>query len=433
MTDGSTSIAVPTPTPARLRAERVAVSTVFAVNGALFGNWVPRIPEIADRVHASPGLLGVVLLALAGGGVLAMPYAGRLCERKSSTRVVPWAGVADALALPLVAVAAFTGSAAVLASALLVFGAAAGATDVSMNANAVAIVRRAQRPLMPGFHALYSVGGMIGAGMGSLAIRLGLGLATHFLIAAGVGVVAVLGVARRLAPDPPVAATPVEPVEPAPVRRRGMGALVRRFDVLLLVFGGVALCSGVAEGAMADWTALFLRDVRHTTDAVGGIGYAAFAVSMAVVRFSGGAILRRWSPATVLVAGSALTAAGILVAIGLPPALAAIVGFAAVGAGSGFGFPIALNAAGAHRIGAGPAIGIVTTLGYTGILLGPPLIGGLAQLAGLRVGLAAVAVVAAIGGTLAYRYRAALRSHDPSREAEPAAHRPTDGTLGVHG
>jgi MFS family permease len=418
MTDGSTSVAVPTPSRGRLRAERVAVSTVFAVNGALFGNWVPRIPEIADRVRASPGVLGVVLLALAGGGVLSMPYAGRLCERRSSTRVVPWAGVADALALPLVALAAFTGSAPVLALALLVFGAAAGATDVSMNANAVAIVRRAQRPLMPGFHALYSVGGMIGAGMGSLAIRLGLGLATHFLIAAGLGVAAVLGVARWLAPDPPPTAAPA----PAPTgpRRRGIRAVVRRFDVLLLVFGGVALCSGVAEGAMADWTALFLRDVRHTTDAVGGIGYAAFAVSMAVVRFSGGTILRRWAPATVLVAGSALTAAGILVAIGLPPAAAAIVGFAAVGAGSGFGFPIALNAAGAHRIGAGPAIGIVTTLGYTGILLGPPLIGGLAQLAGLRVGLAAVAVVAAIGGTLAYRWRAALREFDPSRETEPA-------------
>jgi MFS family permease len=171
---------------------------------------------------------------------------------------------------------------------------------------------------------------------------------------------------------------------------------------------------------MADWTALFLRDVRHTSTAVGGIGYAAFSVSMAAVRFSGSALLRRWSPATVLVAGSSLAAAGILVAIGVPAGIAAIIGFAAVGAGSGFGFPVALNAAGAHRIGAGPAIGLVTTLGYTGILLGPALIGGLAQLGGLSVGLAAVAVVAGIGGTLAYRWRAALTEYDPSREAEPA-------------
>jgi MFS family permease len=427
MTDGSASRTAPAPTRARLRAERAAVSTVFAVNGALFGNWVPRIPAITDLVHASPGLLGVVLLCLAGGGVVAMPYFGRLCARRSSTRVVPWAGVADAAALPLVALAAHTHSPAVLALALFVFGAAAGATDVSMNANAVAIVRRAQRPLMPGFHALYSVGGMVGAGMGSLAIRLGLGLVTHFVIAAALGAACVLAVARWLAPDraepdtpaaapalPAALAAPAEPAAPARPRFSPRSAL-RRVDVLLLVFGGVALCSGVAEGAMADWTALFLRDVRHTSDAVGGIGYAAFAVAMAVVRFSGGAILTRWAPAAVLVAGSTLTAVGILVAIGVPVAAAGIIGFAAVGAGSGFGFPIALNAAGAHRLGAGPAIGIVTTLGYTGILLGPPLIGGLSQLAGLRVGLAAVAVVAAIGGTLAYTYRAALLQYDPSR------------------
>jgi Major Facilitator Superfamily len=435
MTAGSVPRAVPGRDRARLRAEWAAVATMFAVSGALFGNWFTRIPTAADLIGAGPGLLGGILLGAAVGAIASMPYVGRLCSRQGSVLMTPVAGVLTAGTLPLVGAAAHTGSPLALALSLVVFGAFSGGMDVAMNANAVAVVRRAQRALMPGLHAMFAVGGMIGAGMGSLASRLGLGILTHLSIAGILGILAVLLAGRFLAPDRPDATSSPEPA-PAPAASAVAGAApaigaepaaaagrLREYlqratgsvDGLLVLFGAVAWCCAVGEGAMADWTALFLRNVLHTSEAVGGIGYAAFAVSMAAGRFSGGWILRRWDPATVLIAGAALTVGGIALSVSVLAVPAAVVGFAAVGAGVGYGFPVALNAAGAHPLGAGPAIGLVTTVGYSGFLVGPPLIGGLAQLAGLRVGLTAVALIAAVGGVLAFRCRAALRQYDPSR------------------
>jgi MFS family permease len=396
----------------RRRGEQVAVSVLFTLLGFLFGAWVSRIPTVADRVHAGPGLLGLVLLGIAAGSVTTMPFAGRLCQRRSSTRVAVWFGIAGSLSLPVVGFAAQTGSAAVVALALVLNGALTGGLDVSMNANAVAVIRHVRRPLMPAFHALYSVGGMLGAATGGLAAAAGLHPTVHFGLVGLLGVAATLLVARHLADDP---AEPAPPhVDRGPIE--AVRAAVRRLDVLLVVLGVITFCSALSEGSMADWTALFLRDVLRTGDGVAAAGYAAFSVAMAVSRFAGSAVLTRWDPARVVSVGCLLAMAGTLVAVTAPVVPLALVGFTAVGVGLSCAVPITFNAAGAHPLGSGPAISLVSTVGYSGFLAGPPLIGTLGQVAGLRFGLGSVAVFCTAGAALAFRWRDALRSHDPSRQ-----------------
>jgi MFS family permease len=166
---------------------------------------------------------------------------------------------------------------------------------------------------------------------------------------------------------------------------------------------------------MADWTALFLRDTLHTSDGVAAAGFAAFSVAMAVSRFGGSAVLLRWDAARVVAVGCLLAAAGTLLAVTAPVVPLALIGFTAVGIGLSCAIPVAFNAAGAHPLGSGPAISLVSTVGYSGFLAGPPLIGALAQWTGLRVGLGAVILFCAAGAALAVRWRDALRTHDPSR------------------
>jgi predicted MFS family arabinose efflux permease len=383
------------------RAEWAAVGAHFLLLGYAYGNWVARIPAVADATDAGPGALGAALLAITAGAAVSMPLVGRLCARRPTRSVVPVAGLLTALTLPLPALAR---SPWTLAAALAAFGMAQGALDVSMNANAVAAVRRAGRPLMPAFHGMFSVGGLVGAAIGGLAAAAGIGVLEHLTAAAAVSAVICLVAARWLPPDP--AARPADPGRPH----------VRvRIDVLLIVLGAIGFCSALGEGAMADWSALFLHTVLRAGEGAAAAGYAAFSIAMAATRFGGAAVLARYDPGRVLTAGCALAAAGALATVLAPVAALAIVGFAAVGVGLSCAFPVLINAAGAHPLGSGPAISVVTTVGYTGFLAGPPLIGAIAQATGLRVGLAVVAVVAAAGAVMAARLREQLRRHDPSR------------------
>ncbi len=432
-----------TPEPARpsrraLLPEWGAVAGAFFLLGYVYGNWVARIPAIAAATGAGPGALGAALLAITAGAAVSMPLVGRLCARRPTASVVRVAAVLMPLTLPL---AAFARSPWTLGLALGVFGMAMGALDVSMNANAVAAVRRAGRPLMPAFHGMYSVGGMVGAAIGGLAAAQGVGVLRHLVAASALGVVLGLVAGRRLPPDPaptaapigiPTADRPGQPASPGRIAgRRGRRAAVpiagrprrfaglRRVDTLLIALGAIGFCSALGEGAMADWSALFLHTVLRTGEGAAAAGFAAFSVAMSVSRFGGAAVLSRYDPGLVLAVGCSLAALGALLAALAPVAALAIVGFTAVGIGLSCAFPVVLNAAGAHPLGSGPAISVVTTVGYSGFLAGPPLIGGIAQWAGLRWGLAAVVLMAAVGAVLAGRRREELRRHDPSRDARP--------------
>lgn len=386
-----------------VRSGSWAVGAVFALNGAVFGSWVARVPDAADRTGSSKAELGLALLCIAIGAVIAMPLTGRLCARFDSRYVVTAAATTNCLSLPLLALAR---TPLQLAAGLAVYGASTGATDVAMNTNAVAAIRRADRPLMPVFHGAFSAGGMLGAATGGLAADRA-GMTPHFTAAALVGLAALALAYWWLPKDPPAPKPIGTETRPAP----------RRFDATIVILGLVAFCCALGEGAMGDWSALFLRDVLDTGAGAAAAGYTVFSLAMTISRFSGAAVLSRYGPATTLIGGCALAAAGALTVSAAPTPAVASIGFLAVGVGLAGGFPIALNAAGAHASGSGPAIGLVTTIGYTGFLAGPPAIGFVAEWANLRAGLSLVAVAALVGLVLGVRQRRLLSDADPSRAA----------------
>jgi MFS family permease len=387
-----------------LRAPFVAVAAVFLLSGAAFANWVARIPAVKDDVGASAGDLGLALLGVALGSLVTMPLAGRLCERLGSGRVVVAGVLLTALSLPGPGLA--TGP-LTLGLALAAYGAASGMVDVAMNVQAVAVVRRAGRPIMPWFHAAYSLGGLAGALLGAASARAGLPPIANFTVVAAALALAAPAVSPHLVPDR-TAPTP------APVRRQPVSdPPARRRSLALAGLGAVAACAALGEGAMADWSALFLRDERGAGAGAAALGYAAFAVAMTTGRLGGEAAIRRWGAAGALRTGAAVAALGIVLAVGVDSPLAGIAGFGLVGLGLSCAFPLALTTAGESGDGAGGSeIARVSVVGYLGFLLGPPLIGFVADQVGLRgavlaLALPALALVALAGAVDPMRWRAA--------------------------
>jgi predicted MFS family arabinose efflux permease len=385
------------------------------VNGALFANWVARVPAVKDAVGAGTGALGLALLGLAVGSLVTMPFAGRLCERIGSRRAVLLSGWATSAAVVGPALAR---SPLVLALALVVYGGVFGLLDVAMNVQAVAAVRRVGRPIMAWFHAAFSFGGLCGAATGAAAAHAGLAPAGHLLLVGVAAAAIVLWARRRLLADAPTA---VGATRPPSDRRRPHP---RRARLLLVGLGAVAACAAVGEGAMADWTALFLRDVRGVGDGFAALGYAAFAVAMTTGRLAGEAAIRRAGPGRVLRIGGTTAAAGIALAVVVGSPAAALAGFAMVGLRLSCAFPLAFTAAGAASPGSGGSeIAAVSVIGYLGFLLGPPTLGLLADHVGLRLALLAVAAPA---GALTVLARVVDVAGEPAPSAAPADEVPAD-------
>jgi MFS family permease len=378
---------------------------------------VARIPAVKDRIGASDGTLGLALLGIAAGSLVTMPFAARLCERYSSRRVVTASVVAVAAALTLLAHAP---DALVLAALLTLYGGAFGVMDVAMNVQAVALVRRTGRPIMPWFHAGFSLGGLAGAGLGGLAAGLDVAPSWHFLAVGLVLMTAGLAVHRHYLPDPadptPDAADAADAAgvgDRAPARTSGRAVPLW----LIAGLGAVAACATLTEGAMADWTTLFLRDVRDLDAGLAAVGFAAFSVTMTAGRLGGEAAIRRFGPVRVLRFGGLSSATGIVLATAVPAPVAGIAGFALVGAGMCCVFPLALTTAGEAGAGSGSReIARVSVIGYVGFLVGPPTIGLLSELVGLGGALVAL-LVPAVGllllAPLVDRTPSSARRHHP--------------------
>ncbi|WP_306326980.1 MFS transporter [Streptomyces venezuelae] len=370
---------------------RVALTLFFALDGFLFAGWVVRIPAVKQQTGASAGDLGLALLGVSAGAVITMTLTGRLCRRYGSHAVT----VATAVLLSLsVALPALTRSPLALGLVLLVFGAAYGGINVAMNSAAVDLVTALRRPVMPSFHAAFSLGGMIGAGLGGLVAGGGLSPTAHLLALTGVGLVTTAAAGpvllRHPAPGPrPEALTPTAGEEPRGGARR-----------VVLVFGVIALCTAYGEGALADWGALHLEQDLHAHPGVAAAGYSVFALTMTAGRLSGTALLERLGQTRTLVAGGATAAAGMLLGALAPSVWATLLGFAVTGLGLANIFPVAVARAGAV---AGPGgVATASTLGYGGMLLGPPSIGFLADWFSLPVALTTVAVLAAGAAAMGY-------------------------------
>ncbi|MEU6403405.1 MFS transporter [Streptomyces sp. NPDC046985] len=368
---------------------RVALLAFFALDGFVFAGWVVRIPAVKHQTHASAGALGLALLGVSAGAVITMTLTGRLCRRYGSHPVT----VACAVLLSLsVALPPLARSAPALGAVLLVFGAAYGALNVAFNSAAVDLIAALRRPIMPSFHAAFSLGGMAGAGLGGLVAGF-LSPLQHLLCltATGLLVTAVAGRALLRLPSP----RPVDRERPeAPGARR----LDRRTRSLVAVLGLVALCTAYGEGAMADWGALHFTQDLGASPGVAAAGYSCFALAMTVGRLTGTALLERLGRTPTIVAGGATGAAGMLLGALAPSVWTALLGFAVTGLGLANLFPVAMERAGAL---AGPGgVATASTLGYGGMLLGPPAIGLMADRLSLPTALTSVAALAAVAAAI---------------------------------
>ena len=376
---------------------RVATSLLFLLFGTALGTWTSCIPAVKAGLRLSDGGLSIALLAFALGAIVGMVGLGRLVDRFGSTRVMVPTAICEGL---LLVPPAYVPSLPLLVVALLAFGAVHGTLNIAMNANAIEVQRTMGRPIMSSFHAVYSIGGFVGAGIGGLCARFGLSAGTTFLAAGGL--VVALAVWATLWALPATAMAPVErrPVDLGGPSWRNTG---------LLLLGLLAMCALVGEGTAADWSAVYLRDNLNTTAGFATIAFAAFSIMMTIGRLLGDRLVTALGPVLLVRISGVVASVGMAAALLINQPVAAVIGFGCLGAGMSSIAPQVYSAAGnrdpAH---AGQALSQVVSMGYAGFLIGPILIGGASTLVGLPRALAipAVLVLLVAAGATALRPRA---------------------------
>ena len=367
---------------------RLAVLLAFFTNGALMATWVSRIPAMQSKLGLSEGALGLVLVGLSAGMLTALFVTGGLIARFGSPNVTLGCAMVSCFTLPFLVLSS---QPMVQFAVLFVFGGGISAMDVAMNEQAVFVERNAGQPRMSSFHAGYSIGGFAGALIGAgMAAVPGLPPMVHFVIAAVLFCGAIVLAYPHLIHSE---------------RETGKKEAVFRLpERVLWVLGAIAFCSAIGEGAMADWSAVYLTRVLNADAAFAALGFAAFSLTMTIGRLFGDYLSRIWTPAFIVRAGGLIAALGILAAVSTNNPIIAVAGFAAVGVGLANIIPLLFGAAGnIQGISAGAGIAGVATIGYAGFLVGPPLIGSVAEAASLR---AALFLAALLIGTLVFSAKA---------------------------
>lgn len=346
-------------------ATRLATRLAFLVAGFGTACWAPLVPFAKTRLGVDDGVLGLLLLSLGIGSVVAMLVTGIMSARYGSKPIIIAGGLGLALVLPLLAVAS---TPAALALALLAFGAALGSIDVAMNIHAVEVERAAGRPLMSGFHALFSIGGFAGSALMTALLSLQLGVLTCTLICAALMLIAMLVASPRL-------------LRSVQVQDGPLFVLPHGSVLLLALLGAITF---LVEGAMLDWGALLVIGAGLVSETQGGIGYMVFSIAMTVGPLGGDAVVARIGDRTTLVWGSLIAVAGFAVLLTAPIAAVAIGGFLLIGLGASNLVPVLFRRAARQKVmPTGLAVAAITTAGYAGILIGPAGIGFVARLDGL--------------------------------------------------
>lgn len=369
---------------------RWAVAMMFAAAGFVMGAWAPQIPLLLPRHQITEFTLGLLILVLGVGAVVAMLFTGRLIARYGSVTVLRGFALSSALALPVVV---FSPSLPVLVPAMALLGALIGCMDVAMNANAVEVERRLGRAIMSSSHGFWSLGGFFGGFAGAWVIshwgaEVQAGLVA--LVTAAV-VLATMPFLRGEAPAPQVVATGEKTV-----------LLPRAAGLWLL--GALALFCMVPEGAVLDWAAIYLQKDMGSDVFRSGLGFAFFAGAMAIMRFAGDGVRNRFGAVLTLRVSGLAAAAGMMLAALAPSDTLAIAAFFITGLGVANMVPIMFSAAGNYPgIPSGTAISAVTMVGYAGILVAPASIGFVAEAIGFRVTYAVLSLLLIVVALLAGR------------------------------
>ncbi len=369
--------------------EAVAVSLVFMAISILFGSWVTRIPDLKEALNFSEGDLGLSLLGMSTGALLMMPFSAWIMS-KFGTGKTMFYGVLVAtltMALPV-----FATSFWVLVSYLFLAGLFHGLTDVAMNAAAAAIEQKEKIRIMSTCHGVFSLGGMIGAILGSFLAGIGVSMQLHLGVLAIVVCVMILFLSKTL-----LNVTDTE-TEEGKLFVIPSGALIG-----IAIIGFIIM---MGEGSIADWSAIYIKDYLSGSAAIAGLGFAGFSFTMALGRFLGDSIVPKYGAKNIVQFGSLIGAIGLAIVIFIPNIYIAIFGFTLVGLGFSCVVPILFSAA-AKVPGVVPGTGIagVTTSGIFGFLIGPPLMGFIADTYSLTIALGFVMVLASVAVVLASRIR----------------------------
>ena len=369
----------------RVLAARAGVAAVFALNGLAVASWFARVPTARDALGLTPGQLGVLMLALSVGSLLAMTTAGALTRRLGTSRTVAVATLLLAVGLAVVGVAIGPWPAVwAVGVGLFTIGFGTGSCEVAMNVEGAAVERRLGRVLLPRFHAAWSLGTVTGAGLGAGSAQVGFAVVAHLALVAAVVLAGTLLAVRTFLsarPDPTAAAEPTagHPDERAVGRRRAPAAWRERRTLLIGLF---VLVMAFTEGTANDWLAVAFVDGRGVSAATGAVAFGVFVAMMTLGRTFGTLALERWGRVPVLLVTMLLAAAGALTTVLAGSLGLALVGVAIWGAGVSLGFPVGMSAAADEEHLAPARVSVVAAIGYTAFLAGPPLVG----LLGDRIG-----------------------------------------------
>ena len=397
-----------------------ATYVVFTAAGFVLASWASRIPQIRTHLRLDPSRLGLLLVTIAVGAVLALPMSGPLVTRVGPRRAVAGSSAMAALGLGGVAAGYQLGS-GVLAAGLFVLGFASGVWDVAMNIHAAAVERRVGRSIMSRFHAAFSLGAVAGAAVGIVMVAAAVPVLVHLIVVSGL-VLTVAPIATRgfLPADLPAPAAGTSTARARSPWREPRTVLI----------GLVTLAFAFAEGTGNDWIGISVIDHRHAAAAVGTMTFAGFLVAMTVGRWWGPDLLDRWGRVPVLRVTASLAIGGLVLFVAGPGLPAAIIGALLWGAGTSLGFPVGMSAGADDPARAPGRVGVVATIGYCAFLGGPPLIGILGDHITVTRALLVVAAALVLAATAAWATDPSATRRRQSRGAEPATDARFDTALG---
>lgn len=380
-----------------MRADRIAISVLFLANGFLVGSWAPKIPVLMDRLAITESTMGLLILIFGLGSIVMMPIAGALTARNGSAPILR---VVSLLVVPLLLLLTLAPELVTTGMVIFAFGGLIGGMDVAMNTNAVAVEKRMARAIMSSCHGFWSLGALLGAALGGLMLgSLGeLGHAIALTILAGIATVLVLPLIAQDQPTPEAkAANKLKfPASPLPY-----------------LVGAMALFSMIPEGAILDWSALYLQRDHGASIELAALGFAAFSATMAIMRFAGDAIRQKFGAVTTLRVCGVFAMIGMVISAIAPSPELVITGFAIAGIGISNMVPIAFSAAGnLPGVPSGIGLSIVTVSGYSGILVAPSAIGFIAERTGFSPVLLGTAALIVITLSLSHLARYANFSAD---------------------